>query len=61
MPVANVVGKVNQGWDVSIGTLMHERGTFGAGLQITYQRNIERLIELSRTIERSGRPAAEDP
>ena len=61
VPVANVVGKVNQGWDVSIGTLMHERGTFGAGLQITYQRNIERLIELSRTIERGGRPAAEDP
>jgi len=61
VPVANVVGKVNQGWDVSIGTLMHERGTFGAGLQVTYQRNIERLIELSRTIERSGRPAAEDP
>jgi alkylation response protein AidB-like acyl-CoA dehydrogenase len=61
VPVENVVGKVNQGWDVSIGTLMHERGTFGAGLQVTYQRNIERLIELSWTIERGGRPAAEDP
>ena len=61
VPVENVVGKVNEGWNVAIGTLMHERGTFGAGLQIPYQRNIERLIELSRTIERNGRPAAEDP
>jgi len=61
VPVENVVGKVNQGWDVSIGTLMHERGTLGAGMQVTYQRNIERLIALSRTIERGGRPAAEDP
>src|SRR5207344_2681797 len=61
VPVANVVGQVNQGWDVSIGTLMHERGTLGAGMQVTYQRNIERLIELSWTIERGGRPAAEDP
>jgi len=61
VPVANVVGRVNQGWDVSIGTLMHERGTLGAGMQVTYQRNIERLIELSRTIQRGGRPAAEDP
>jgi alkylation response protein AidB-like acyl-CoA dehydrogenase len=61
VPVENVVGKVNQGWDVSIGTLMHERGTLGAGLQVTYQRNIERLIELAWTIERGGRPAAEDP
>ena len=58
VPVENVVGQVNQGWDVAIGTLMHERGTFGAGLQITYKRNMDRLIELSRDIERNGRPAA---
>ena len=62
VPVANVVGQVNQGWDVAIGTLMHERGTFGAGLQITYQRNIgpaDRAV--ARRCERDGRPAAEDP
>src|SRR6185369_7554498 len=45
----------------AMGTLMHERGTFGAGLQITYKRNMDRLIELSRTIQRGGRPASEDP
>lgn len=61
VPVENVVGKVNQGWDVAMGTLMHERGTFGAGLQITYQRSIDRLIALARTIQRNGRPASEDP
>jgi alkylation response protein AidB-like acyl-CoA dehydrogenase len=61
VPVENVLGEVNRGWDVAIGTLMHERGSFGAGLQILYRRNIERLIELSRTIRRDGRPAAEDP
>lgn len=61
IPVANVVGKVNEGWGVAMGTLMHERGTFGAGLQITYRRNMERLIDLAKTTERNGRPAAEDP
>ncbi len=61
VPVENVVGNVNEGWDVAIGTLMHERGTFGAGLQITYQQNIQRLIELSRQFRRNGRRAAEDP
>lgn len=61
VPKENVVGEVNKGWDVAMGTLMHERGTFGAGLQIMYRRNIDRLIELSRTVERNGRPAAEDP
>jgi alkylation response protein AidB-like acyl-CoA dehydrogenase len=48
VPVANVVGQVNQGWDVAMGTLMHERGTFGAGLQVMYQRNFRRLVELAK-------------
>jgi alkylation response protein AidB-like acyl-CoA dehydrogenase len=61
VPVENVVGQVNQGWDVAIGTLMHERGTFGAGLQITYRRNMDRLITLAREITRDGRPASHDP
>jgi len=61
VPVANVVGKVNSGWDVAIGTLMHERGSFGAGLQIIYKRNMDRLIELSHTVHRNGRPTADDP
>ncbi len=61
VPVENVVGKVNDGWNVAIGTLMHERGTFGAGLQIMYRRNIQRLVELARTTFRNGKPASEDP
>ncbi len=61
VPVENVVGKVNEGWSVAMGTLMHERGTFGAGLQVTYRRSMDRLIELARTTQRNGRPAAEDP
>jgi alkylation response protein AidB-like acyl-CoA dehydrogenase len=61
VPATNVVGKVNEGWGVAMGTLMHERGTFGAGLQITYRRNMERLIDLAKTLKRNGKPAAEDP
>ena len=61
VPAANVVGKVNQGWSVAMGTLMHERGTFGSGLQVTYKRNIERLIELARKTPRNGHTVAEDP
>ena len=60
VPTENVVGKVNDGWSVAMGTLMHERGTFGAGLQVTYRRNMDRLIELSRTTERNGKKA-DDP
>jgi alkylation response protein AidB-like acyl-CoA dehydrogenase len=60
VPVENVVGKVNDGWNIAIATLMFERGTLGASLQITFKRQIERLIELSKTIMRNGRPASED-
>ena len=60
VPVENVVGKVNGGWEISIATLMFERGTLGASLQITFKRQIERLIELSRRVNHNGRPASEN-
>ena len=61
VPVANVVGKVNEGWGVAMGTLMHERGTFGAALQVNYRRNFNRLVEIAQDIDRNGKPAAQDP
>jgi alkylation response protein AidB-like acyl-CoA dehydrogenase len=61
VPAENVVGNVNSGWDIAIATLMFERGTLGASLQVTFKRQIDRLIELARSIERGGRPASEDP
>ncbi|HST23166.1 MAG TPA: acyl-CoA dehydrogenase [Blastocatellia bacterium] len=60
VPVENVVGRVNDGWNIAIATLMFERGTLGASLQITFKRQIERLIELSHKLTRNGRPASED-
>jgi alkylation response protein AidB-like acyl-CoA dehydrogenase len=61
VPLENVVGAVNKGWEVSIGTLMHERGTLGAGMQVAFKRNIDRLIALARTLRRNGATAAQDP
>jgi alkylation response protein AidB-like acyl-CoA dehydrogenase len=56
VPVENVVGDVNNGWKVAIGTLMHERGTFGAGIQVAYQRNFKRLVALAKKMERDQDP-----
>ncbi|HYP30011.1 MAG TPA: acyl-CoA dehydrogenase [Blastocatellia bacterium] len=61
VPVENVVGKINGGWEIAIATLMFERGTLGASLQITFKRQFDRLVELARTTDRNGRPASEDP
>jgi alkylation response protein AidB-like acyl-CoA dehydrogenase len=61
VPVENVVGRIDDGWNVALGTLMHERALLGAGLQITFRRQFARLVELARQIDRNGRPATEDP
>jgi len=60
VPRENVLGKVNDGWNVAISTLMFERGSYGARLHLLFKRNIDRLIELSRTFQRNGQPAAKD-
>jgi alkylation response protein AidB-like acyl-CoA dehydrogenase len=61
VPAENVLGKVNDGWNVAVSTLMYERGSYGARLHLLFKRNIDRLIALSRTIQRNGHPAAADP
>lgn len=56
VPAENVVGKVNDGWRVAMGTLMHERGTFGAALQVNYRRQFNRLLEIARERGRTDDP-----
>ena len=61
VPVENLLGQVNDGWNVAVSTLMYERGSYGARLHPLFRRNISRLIELSRTFKKNGRPASQDP
>src|ERR1700746_261162 len=61
VPVENVLGKVNDGGNVAVSTLMYERGSLCARLHLLFKRNIDRLIELSRTFPKNGHPAARDP
>jgi alkylation response protein AidB-like acyl-CoA dehydrogenase len=61
VPVENVLGKVNDGWNVAVSTLMYERGSYGARLHLLFKRNISRLIQIARVTPRNGRTAADDP
>jgi len=61
VPVENVLGQVNDGWNVAVSTLMYERGSYGARLHLIFKRNINRLIQIARTTPRNGHTAAEDP
>ena len=61
VPVANLLGKVNDGWNVAVSTLMYERGSYGARLHLIFKRAITRLIELSHKFQKAGHPAAQDP
>ena len=59
VPAENALGAVGDGWNVAIGTLMHERATLGASVQVAYRRQLDRLLELSHTVKRNGTTAAD--
>jgi alkylation response protein AidB-like acyl-CoA dehydrogenase len=61
VPVAQVLGKVDQGWTTAITALMNERANLGTGIQVVFKRNLEVLIARSHTVELNGRRASEDP
>src|SRR5215210_3697179 len=58
---SQVLGEVNKGWTTAITALMNERANLGSGIQVVFKRQLEALISRSKTIERDGRPASEDP
>jgi len=62
IPLANVVGGINNGWRTAMSTLSFERGTGFMADQVELASTVERLVELARV--RTGpdgrRPAIQD-
>jgi alkylation response protein AidB-like acyl-CoA dehydrogenase len=50
IPLANVVGKINDGWRVAMATLSFERGTAFMSEQVRQSARMEELIEVARTV-----------
>jgi alkylation response protein AidB-like acyl-CoA dehydrogenase len=59
VPKKNLVGEINQGWQVSIATLMYER--VSGGTRHPVQRTITELLNLSRHVEFEGVTANTHP
>jgi alkylation response protein AidB-like acyl-CoA dehydrogenase len=61
IPLKNVVGNVNEGWKVAMGTLSFERGTAFMELQLRTAVTLEKVIALARaTADANGRPWVEN-
>ena len=61
VPAENVLGGVNNGWQVGITTLMYERLALGFGLQVRLRIALDALIGLARQSKKNGDSATRDP
>jgi len=61
VPVQNVVGRENGGWEVAITTLMFERGPRALSRQLILRQGLAEALELARATTRHGVPASKDP
>jgi alkylation response protein AidB-like acyl-CoA dehydrogenase len=58
---SQVLGGVNNGWQVGLTTLMYERLALGFGLQVRLRIGLDGLVELARRMEKNGRVLTKDP
>jgi alkylation response protein AidB-like acyl-CoA dehydrogenase len=54
IPLANVVGKLNDGWRVAMATLSFERGTAFLSEQVRLARRVEELVAVARRVPGPG-------
>ncbi|MGD0081922.1 MAG: acyl-CoA dehydrogenase family protein [Acidimicrobiales bacterium] len=62
IPLANVVGELNDGWSVAMSTLSFERGTAFMAEQVSLARTLDALVEVARVVigPDGRRPAIDD-
>ncbi|RFU65262.1 acyl-CoA dehydrogenase family protein [Peribacillus glennii] len=53
IPKENVVGGINNGWKVAMGTLGFERGTLALGRQVRFQNEFNTLARISSSLKKS--------
>ena len=61
VPVENLVGKEGDGWMIAITTLMFERSIGDVTMATMYEKTINGLMEMAKTVKQAGKPAIENP
>ena len=56
VPKDCLLGKLNDGWNVALNTLMHERNTYGSTMPVVFRRQLNRLLELAKTMNKDKDP-----
>jgi alkylation response protein AidB-like acyl-CoA dehydrogenase len=62
IPMTNLIGPLNQGWQVNRTTLAHEHFTNFIGAQVRYSRSLDQIMRLAcETTSPTGTARAHDP
>jgi alkylation response protein AidB-like acyl-CoA dehydrogenase len=59
IPIENVVGEIDRGWDIVVTTLNVERGSASQNARLT--ADLDLLMQLARRVRRGEGPASRDP
>jgi len=61
LPRESLLGPINEGWKVAMTILAHERGTSAIKYQIRFRTELDNLINLAKSMTRSGQVLSKDP
>jgi alkylation response protein AidB-like acyl-CoA dehydrogenase len=58
---SDLIGRLNQGWEIAQTTLGYERGANSLGRVTRYLTAFNQLVKTAKELRRGGRPLLEDP
>jgi alkylation response protein AidB-like acyl-CoA dehydrogenase len=61
VPAKNLIGELNDGWRITITTLMNERTNLGSAIYIQFKKNLTTLIQRMKELKSGGKCLADDP
>ena len=61
VPAHQLLGKLNEGWGITITALMNERANLGSGLYMMFKSAMDQLVERAKELTQGGVPLSQNP